>query len=400
MLISGVLVVEEIDKCPYCGSYNWINYGHSYSKKTGLRKQIFHCNDCKRHKTGSAVEIAPPKRKLIDLKNFKYKSQPMPRQNWSAYTKAQNNEKRLLMETLTEILAQTKVIVANDKLGRKYSDMKDICFALVLKTYTRLSSRRLNSDLEKAQHEQFISKVPHFTTLMNWLEKEEMTDLLLELIKLAALPIKKVETQYAIDSSGFSSNQFGRWFNFVYGEETVCRNWVKAHITVGTKTNMVIGVELTKAHGADITQFIPLVEKVSKDFTVKEISADRIYISEKNLEIAISHGAMPYIPFKSNNISRGHGAIWKKMWFYQREHPQEFFEHYHRRSNVESTFSMIKQKFGKDVVTKNFQSQTNEVLLKILCHNICCLIQEYYENNLEKLYSTDPTKIPIKIRLS
>jgi len=234
---------------------------------------------------------------------------------------------------------------------------------------------------------------------MNWLEKEEMTDLLLELIKLAALPVKHLETKFADDATGFSSNQFGRWFSYIHGEERVCRTWVKAHVMVGTKTNMVTSVELTKGHSADSPKFIPLVEKTCKDFNVKEVSADKGYIGETNLEIVVSHGAIPYIPFKSNNRSRGHGAIWKKMWFYQKEHPQEFYEHYHQRSNVESTFSMIKQKFGKDVVTRNFQSQTNEVLLKILCHNICCLIQEYYENNLENIYSTDPTKIPIKIRI-
>jgi hypothetical protein len=50
--------------------------------------------------------------------------------------------------------------------------------------------------------------------------------------------------------------------------------------------------------------------------------------------------------------------------------------HYHQRSNVESTFSAIKRKFGASVASKNDTAMVNEVLCKIPCHNLTCLIQE------------------------
>ncbi len=49
---------------------------------------------------------------------------------------------------------------------------------------------------------------------------------------------------------------------------------------------------------------------------------------------------------------------------------------YHLRSNVESTFSAIKRKFGDSVKSKTDTAMVNEVLCKILCHNLTCLIQE------------------------
>lgn len=49
---------------------------------------------------------------------------------------------------------------------------------------------------------------------------------------------------------------------------------------------------------------------------------------------------------------------------------------YHKRSNVESTFSAIKRKFGDSVLSKTDTAMKNEVLCKILCHNLTCLIQE------------------------
>jgi transposase len=57
---------------------------------------------------------------------------------------------------------------------------------------------------------------------------------------------------------------------------------------------------------------------------------------------------------------------------------EEFMQHYHKRSNVETTVSMIKTKFGYTVRSKIWDAQVNEVLCKIICHNICVIIQEMY----------------------
>lgn len=61
----------------------------------------------------------------------------------------------------------------------------------------------------------------------------------------------------------------------------------------------------------------------------------------------------------------------------------EFLAHYHKRSNVESTFSMIKVKFGDAVRSKTDVAMVNEALAKLLCHNICCLIQSACELGIE-----------------
>ena len=43
---------------------------------------------------------------------------------------------------------------------------------------------------------------------------------------------------------------------------------------------------------------------------------------------------------------------------------------------------MIKRKLGEKLRSKTRAAQINEALCKILCHNICCLIQSMYELNL------------------
>jgi len=68
------------------------------------------------------------------------------------------------------------------------------------------------------------------------------------------------------------------------------------------------------------------------------------------------------------------------FYSYNSEH---FMQNYHKRSNVESTFHMIKSKFGDSLRSKTRTAQINEALCKVLCHNICCLIQSMFELNLK-----------------
>jgi hypothetical protein len=52
----------------------------------------------------------------------------------------------------------------------------------------------------------------------------------------------------------------------------------------------------------------------------------------------------------------------------------------HRRnSNVETTMSMIKRKFGGSLRSRLFTAQVNEVLCKVLCHNLAVLVHSMFE---------------------
>ena len=44
-------------------------------------------------------------------------------------------------------------------------------------------------------------------------------------------------------------------------------------------------------------------------------------------------------------------------------------------------FHMIKSKFGDALRSKTERARINEALCKVLCRNICCLIQSMFELN-------------------
>jgi transposase len=71
------------------------------------------------------------------------------------------------------------------------------------------------------------------------------------------------------------------------------------------------------------------------------------------------------------------------MYYFFQMRRNEFMDYYHKRSNVKTTFSMIKGKFGERLKSKTKKAQINELLCKVLCHNLCCVIGAIYELGVE-----------------
>jgi len=302
-------------------------------------------------------------------------------QQWRAYNAAQTNEKDIFLDLLFDLCGGVSE-PARPKTGRPRIPIQDAIFAACFKVYSTVSCRRFMCDLREAHAKGYLSRLPHFNSIFNYLENPELTPILRELITQSGLPLRAIETDFAIDSSGFATSRFSRWFDHKYGVVKQKQDWVKVHLMCGVKTNVVTAVEIKDKNAADTTFLPALVDHTAKNFQLLEISADKAYGSRMNYKAIQRHGATPYIAFKNDHTGKGDG-LWQKMFHYFHYRRDEFLCHYHKRSNVESTFSMIKAKFRDHVRSKTDVAMINEVLCKIICHNICCLIQETHELGIE-----------------
>jgi transposase len=309
-------------------------------------------------------------------------------QEWAAYNQAQTNEKSKFQELLYALCQNIEDLPRKQGAGRTRLPLGQMIFCVVFKVFSTVSGRRFISDLQEAQRRGYISLAPHFNSIFNYLELEEMTDYLKQLIVESSLPLKSIESDFAVDSSGFATGQFSRWFDAKYGEEKQEHSWVKVHLMCGVKTNVVTSVEVSHRHANDSPYLKPLLETTTGNgFRVKELSADKGYDSFSNRCLTLVKGGIPYIPFREGEKNKpnpsGKSELWKRMYHFYKFQEAEFKAHYHKRSNVETVFSMIKAKFGERIRSKTDTSQTNEVLCKVLCHNLCCLIQSMYELGVE-----------------
>lgn len=302
-------------------------------------------------------------------------------QDWPTYNKAQCSEKPLFMRLLAGHCGQIEQ--PTYKFGRPTLSLADMAFCSVFKVYSLFSGRRFSGDIRTANEKGYIDRVPHFNSVFNYLKKPELTPILKDMITKSSSALRAVESDFAVDSTGFSTSQFARWFHFKYGKERNDHVWLKAHVMCGVKTNIVTSVEITNSLRNDSTQFKELVSRTAENFTLREVSADKAYSSRLNLKHVSDLGGTPYIPFRKHTTSRAaRVAIWHNMWYMYNLHKEEFMQHYHKRSNVETTMHMIKSKFGSRLRSKDKTGQVNELLAKVLCHNICVVIQEMYELGL------------------
>ena len=249
--------------------------------------------------------------------------------------------------------------------------------------YSTVSGRRFMSDLRDAYLKEFVKCAPCYNSIFNVFERDTIAAILLGLIVAGSLPLKAWESSFACDSSGFSASRFDRWFDHKHGKHKIRRAWVKGHIMCGVRTNVVTAVEIRGPNANDAPLLPSLLHRTDSNFHVSEVSADLGYSSRKNLKAIATVGAEPFIPFKSN-ATAGNGGLWAEMFHAYHGQREAWNERYHLRSNVESTFAMIKAKFGDSVRNRTDTAMKNEVLAKILCHNICCVIRAQHEMNFPR----------------
>src|SRR3989344_5304993 len=314
-------------------------------------------------------------------------------QDWSAYNKAQTQQKELFQKFLFDLCGSVDNHV-NEGKGRPELPLSDMVFASALKVFTTFSCRRFITDMKEAKENGYLNNVCSYSSVSNYMRNPELTPILIKLIEKSARPLQSVETDFAIDSSGFGTSRFDRWFSFKYGKEIDRRIWIKAHVMNGVKTHIVTGIKITEAYSHDTKEFPELVSTTARTFEIKEVSADKAYSSKDNLEAVENVGGIAYIPFKSNTSGKARGsALWKKLFNFYTFNREEFLQHYHKRSNSETVFHMVKSKFGDYVRSKEWTAQVNEVLLKILCHNITVIGHEIHELGIEPKFTELPNSI-------
>jgi len=313
-----------------------------------------------------------------------YKEKKYPSQDWKAYDLAKTNQdisfKKLLQELLLLAVEEDK-----PKSGRTGYSKKDKLFCMAIKIFYKSDLRKCESMLKELKRLHYIDKVPCFKSIDNFFNDESLFKVLDDLIFISALPLANLEEFGAIDATGFSLSKFEQWSEYKWGKPTGKeRMWRKAHAVCGCKTNVFLSVKVTEKNVADVSMVEKAIEKRIKYFDMKNFVADKAYSSRKVLQFIEELGLNPYIPFKKNARSHSKGCpIWNRLFHEFIDNNQKFLEKYHTRSNIETCFFMVKQKFGDHLMTKNYKANVNEIKMKFLCHNLLCLIQEVYESNVD-----------------
>lgn len=319
----------------------------------------------------------------------KVSSPTTSQRRWDLYNLAKESQKRLFPILLRELCLCIEE--PRQHLGRPRLSLRDMIFCAVLKVFLKVQLRQFKEDISEVCRKEFIGRAPHYNSVSNYLHKEILTTKLTKLICISSIPMRTLELDFAVDSTGLSTCRYARWLDAREMKEQIRREWIKVHLICGVKTKIVTGVITTPGNQADSPHFGRLVEATAINFRMREVYADKGYLAGENMRYAWLAEATPFIPFKSNNRLDADykSTVWRRalqLFLYRQD---EFRAHYNKRNNVETVFHMIKSMSGPRLFSVSREAQFNEALCKVLCHNICVLIQAMYELGIDPSFCSE-----------
>lgn len=300
------------------------------------------------------------------------------RQDWRSYELAQTTERERVPQLLYSLLESVAEPARDPGTpGRKPIPRREAIYGIVTKVYSLCSGRRAEKDIKDAVALGHLSRVWDPNTLFRVMEDPELTPILVQLIMEASAPLGAIESlaggQYAQDATCFPTVFYERWFDQKHGKLRSEHRWVKLHLMVGTVTHVVTGVKVSGE--ADCPVLPATLEQTRVYHRVQEVSADKAYLAKYNLAAIVEGGARPFVPFKTNSVGMtSRSAHWRTMWCLFQLKADEFMRSYHRRSNVESAIGSIKARCSGLVRSRTATAQCNEVLCKVLVHNLACIV--------------------------
>jgi transposase len=312
-------------------------------------------------------------------------------QEWATYNLFATTEKEDFPWLAWELAQHAVEPIALYGPGRPGISYPERVLCLLLKAFCRESARRLTPDLKIAHVRGHLSRTPHFNSVLNFLRDEALTDVLEYLLIVSSWPLRPYESYFAIDSTSFSTDEFKQWRNVKYGKDEAWHDWRKLHIIIGVDTHIITAALTSRAYANDYTFLRPLVRTtLESGFKILELYADKAYFGADHLKFLIENSIRPYIPFKKNANPDGKSKLWKLLWDEQQDESEEFSQHYHLRSNVETVFSMIKELLSHRLRTRTERAQGNEMLVKAICHNLRMVLRAKYELGIEPNFAEEP----------
>ncbi len=169
------------------------------------------------------------------------------------------------------------------------------------------------------------------------------------------------------DSTGFGLRKYKSWSHAKHGEVTG-HDFAKLH-AIAAIGGKILSFEATPGTSGDSPEFARMMSRIPKG-GYGIVALDSAYDSYKNCELIAKSGRGPVIkPAKGHEKPRGFSAR-AKMLRWLRDRPDEFWQAYHKRSQAESLFSVMKERAGSVLRAKLDGTITVELFARVLCYNL------------------------------
>jgi transposase len=191
-----------------------------------------------------------------------------------------------------------------------------------------------------------------------------------------------------LDGTGISLTARGTYRSEKYPESVVPR-YARLTLAMDRKYKVFPVAIVTSSSGVgtgEISQVRHLLRRLKANgWCAKNVIADTLYGVEPVLEAIVDeYGAHPIIPLKRiyTDTRMPSTPLMLRVHTHFLADKEAFYKKYNQRPLIESGISSLKRKWEGSVRSHLPRAIMNEILFKVLCHNIDCLIHAAAEFGL------------------
>lgn len=140
---------------------------HQWAVEIAMQRETVQTVEMTQHPDGTTSTTARKTTRTIKTARVTYK------QDWPAYNAAQTAEKSTFLTLLHELCGGIQEPA--QPAGRKRLPLADMVFAAAFKVYSGFSARRFMSDVADAHEHCYLTRIPHFNSILNYLELPSLT---------------------------------------------------------------------------------------------------------------------------------------------------------------------------------------------------------------------------------
>ena len=222
-----------------------------------------------------------------------------------------------------------------------------------------------------------METLPHPDTLNKFALRIKQTIMELVLLQTTARTgIKKLVLGQ--DGTGFKSRKISHYYVFRIEyyqrknrkkrgrppKKRKRKKYLYVQIMVELRTQMPLGISISRRPGGDAKKFKPVAKKVMKlGKAVNLVVLDKGYDDEKVHEfIREFMDAMSIIPARNEDV-----PIWKTSGRYRKQMKRGYSKKkYHQRSKNETVNSVVKRKWGDGTLALSWRCQNKEVIFRLI----------------------------------
>lgn len=261
-----------------------------------------------------------------------------------------------------------------------------------IRAYEGNTSRKSIAPLKEHFGEQWWNENGfHFNRFSEYLNERHTTAVLNWAIAEVCSVLLPFFDDIILDGTGIGLTTRGTYRSERYGIPFIDGRalYARLNLVMDRKFKMVLAAVVTRDHGkgtGEVSQVRTLLQRVRAiGFSPRNVLGDALYGNENVLQAIEEVGGQPFIPLKSiyTDARPPKTPLMLALYWRIKADRDAFQAVYDNRPVIESGIWSIKAKFEDCVRSRTFRAQVNEILFKVLCHNIDVLIHAAHEYKID-----------------